>query len=139
MKEFFEFCMYPIKKALWAPAAVFIFYVSVIHLGLSDVVPEWWDIPVHFLGGVTICYLFWTASKAPHAVKFLGQHTRFSLFVLLVALTALAAVLWEIAEWVDDALSNREIQVTVTDTICDMFMGLLGGATVALRAAIKHN
>ena len=94
---------------------------------------------MHFAGGIAICYLFQAASKAPHNEKFLGSHTRFSLFVLLVALTSLAAVLWEILEWVDDVLSNREIQVTVTDTICDMFMGLLGGSILAFIATIKHD
>jgi hypothetical protein len=139
MKEFIEFCIHPIKKALWAPAVVFIFYVTVIMTSdTSAFLPDWWDSVVHFFGGVTICYLFWTASKAPHAEKFLGVHTRFSLFVLLVALTALAAVSWEIVEWVSAVLIRTGVQVTVTDTICDMFMGLVGGVVLATRAAIKH-
>ncbi len=139
MKEFIEFCIDPIKKALWAPVIVFIFYVTVLMTpNVSDFLPSWWDSAVHFVGGMAICFLFHAASKAPHSEKFLGRHTRFSLFVLLVALTALAAVLWEIAEWADDVFMGTGVQVTVTDTICDLFMGLVGGSLVALRAAIKH-
>ncbi|MFP4387308.1 MAG: hypothetical protein ACLFRA_08945 [Alphaproteobacteria bacterium] len=139
MKKFYEFCIYPLKKALWAPASVFLFYVAVLYSPVisSSYLPLWWDSVVHFAGGIAICFFFSAATKGPHARIFLGQHTRFSLFVLLVSLTALAAVLWEITEWIDKQLTGRAIQTDVTDTISDMAMGLIGGAVMAMKVTLK--
>ncbi len=138
MKKFIEFTLSSIKAGSLPPLIVFVIHViasrgfhAYHHYPLLDV-------PMHFIGGVVICYFFWCASKARHTELFLGTHTRFSLFVILMALTASATVLWEFAEWTRDTVFGGTAQVSITDTMGDMFLGLLGGSIVALVAAKKH-
>lgn len=138
MREFFRFCIDAIKLGGFAPMTVFIIHViaskgfqAYHHFSMLD-------IPMHFVGGVVICFFFWRSFSAPNVNLYLGTHTRFSLFVMLMALTASATVLWEFAEWVNDIVFGGTAQVSITDTMGDMFLGLLGGACIAIRAATKH-
>jgi len=139
MIKFIEFCIYSFKNGGWAPLLVFVTHV-IASKGFNayHYYPSL-DIPMHFFGGVVICYFFWTASKAPYAYEFLGKHTKFSLFIMLMALTGLATVLWEFAEWVADTVFGESAQVSITDTMGDMFLGLLGGLVIAVIAAKSKN
>ena len=137
MMKFYEFCVYSLKHAGWAPVLVFSFHViAVIGFDAYRHFPML-DIPMHFLGGVVICYFFYVATNAPHSEIFLGKHTKFSLFILLMALTGLTTVLWEFAEWISDAYFSQNAQPSVTDTMGDMLLGLLGALTVCARILIK--
>ena len=137
MKDFTTFVLTTLRRAGWAPLSVFIIHVIASEgFNAYDRYPSL-DIPMHFIGGVVICYFFYTAMQAPHAEKFLGSHTRFSLFVLLSALTASATVLWEFAEWIADHYFSKHAQGSVTDTMGDMLMGLLGSLCVSLPACLK--
>ncbi len=87
------------------------------------------DIPFHYLGGLSIAYtsarsLNWLEedgiSPAPHKTIFL---------LLVFALTATAAVLWEFMEFSIDRILNTNIQISLTNTMQDQFMGILGRAT----------
>jgi len=142
MKDFIEFCINALKKGGWAPIIVFAIH-AVLSRGFSAYAHfPLLDIPMHFIGGIVICYFFWAASKTPNSEIYLGQHTHFSLFVMLMALTAFATIMWEFAEWTRDALTGKTdamAQVSISDTMADMLLGLVGGAVIALRAAIKHN
>ena len=51
--------------------------------------------------------------------------------VLIVSLVASGAVCWELYEWLSDWAFGTNLQLTVTDTVKDMFLGLLGGVLFA--------
>ncbi len=137
MREFIEFSESTLRRAAWAPLTVFIVHMIASEgFDAYELYPPL-DIPMHFLGGVVICYFFYAASRATHAEKFLGIHTRFSLFVLLMALTATATVVWEFAEWIADNYFGRKAQVSITDTMGDMLLGLLGGLCVSIPACFR--
>jgi len=136
--EIKEFVYYAFIRGGWAPILVFVFHViaskgfdAYEHFPLLDV-------PMHFIGGLAICYFFAICTKAPHTSLLLGQHTKFSLFVMLVALTGTTTVVWEFAEWISDQYFSQNAQLGVSDTMLDMFLGLLGGVIVAFIFAIKH-
>lgn len=88
----------------------------------------WFDIPMHFLGGVSIGVGTAMAFRVLQD-KGLFQNTPFLLrLFLLVSVVALAAVLWEFAEFLgDQALKSSFFQESLTDTMADLAFGLLGG------------
>jgi predicted Kef-type K+ transport protein len=101
----------------WAPLVVL-----ATHLFLSRILNAYrvWpptDIPVHFLGGVAIaffisrCYQF-----LPRETK---QRSRVVILeiVLILSLTATAAVFWEFQEFTRDQLFGSNIQVSLANTM----------------------
>jgi ABC-type nitrate/sulfonate/bicarbonate transport system permease component len=63
--------------------------------------------------------------------------------ILLISITATAAVLWEFMEFTGDQLFHTNIQVSLANTMQDQFMGLLGGLTLAFlywrRQVLQNN
>jgi hypothetical protein len=51
--------------------------------------------------------------------------------VLLLSLTATAAVFWEFAEFISDQWLNTHLQPSIANTMQDQFLGILGGMTWA--------
>ncbi len=107
------------------------FLVLVIHI-IADIFGWyykifWLDVPMHFIGGIAIAtssYYFLKHSEISSkqvGIKLL------SLFLIL-ALTALAAVAWEIFEFGMDRIFNTTMQPSVHDTMKDLAFGLLGGS-----------
>lgn len=89
------------------------------------------DIFFHFLGGVAIGNGF---------INMLRQLSRQKAFVtadvhvwrlLVVALVALAATLWEFHEYMIDYFFHTQMQPSIPDTMLDMFLGLAGGLVAA--------
>ena len=137
VRKLFDFCIFSVKIAGWAPILVFFFHVVAVmgfdayrHFPLLD-------IPMHFLGGLVICFFYYKASNVPNADYFFGTHTKFSLFVFLMALTGLTTVLWEFSEWIADTYFGQTAQPSVTDTMADMFLGLLGGFVFCMTILCK--
>ncbi|PCI52922.1 MAG: hypothetical protein COB36_13765 [Alphaproteobacteria bacterium] len=136
-----QFCIFffeSVKAGGWPPLIVFI--IHVIASKIFDAYNHFpaLDIPMHFIGGMVICYLFWKSFTTSYADIFLGKHTKISLFLFLVAATGTTTVLWEFSEWLNDTYFNGDAQVSVRDTMGDMFLGLSGGFVVSSYAAIKH-
>lgn len=88
------------------------------------------DIPMHFLGGMAIAYLFHRASIIASAYGIIGPFHRVTHTVLVVSLTCTAAVFWEFAEFTVDRLFRAQSQLGLEDTLADMFLGICGGITL---------
>lgn len=114
------------------PAVVYFFQLMAqIFFQVYEVFPDF-DIPMHFLGGVsigiTVCLLleYFTELK-------LIEIRHFALFVIYqVSLVVCVAVLWEFHEFLVDQIFGTNIQVGIPDTMFDLFLGMLGGLTSAL-------
>ena len=68
--------------------------------------------------------------------------SRFML-LLIVTLVATGAVCWEFHEWLLDTFYGTHLQWSVTDTMKDLFLGMLGGVFYAVivrlvRASGQH-
>ncbi len=87
------------------------------------------DIPMHFLGGVAIAYFFHRASIAASERGIIGPFHRVTHAVLVVSLTCTATVLWEFAEYIADRFFGAGSQLSLEDTLGDMFLGICGGIT----------
>lgn len=117
-----------LRRAGWAPLAVFVFHVVVmLCFDLYGRLPEF-DIPMHFLGGLVIAYFFTGCYRSALELELLGQPSAVLFPVLILSLTSLAAVVWEFAEFVADQQLGLHTQPSLADTMLDLLLGLLGGA-----------
>jgi len=113
------------------PAAVFLSHLTVSKiLHLYSLFPDI-DIPFHFLGGLSIAYTSAKIISYLEQEKFIARLNGILFAVLLISITATAAVLWEFMEFTGDLLFHTNIQVSLANTMQDQFMGLLGGLTLA--------
>ncbi len=115
--------------AVW-PALVLAFHLISQELSLYYYV-RWLDTPMHFLGGMAI------AAGSYYIFKHLEDKgelktTPVVKIFLAIAITALAATLWEITEFAGDTLLQTHMQPGVWDTMKDLTMGLLGASLVSL-------
>jgi hypothetical protein len=124
-----------LSEAGWAPFAVFCVYaVAAKGFGAYLIFP-WLDMPTHYLGGITITYFFLTAVR--NSERLIGSTPRIIQFLLAVGLTAITAVVWEFLEYLSDYFLGTHINLGVKDTLCDLFLGLLGSISTIAYAAYK--
>ncbi|HET9461127.1 MAG TPA: hypothetical protein VFO56_04255 [Gaiellaceae bacterium] len=84
---------------------------------------SWWDDLNHFVNWGLL-------SLAVGLLLVRLRIRRFEAFVIVVGVGAVAAILWELAEYVAFIRNSDELDTAYTDTLGDMMLGL-GGATVA--------
>jgi hypothetical protein len=113
------------------PAAVFLGHLTVARiLHLYNLFPHI-DIPFHFLGGLSIAYTSARILSYLEEEKVVARLNGIIFTILLISITATAAVLWEFMEFTGDQLFHTNIQVSLANTMQDQFMGILGGLTLA--------
>ena len=115
-----------------------------VHLVLSalDVYKRyrWPDIPMHILGGVFIAYSFSLTVTYFQERKILSELNVFTRSVFLFGLTSSAVVVWEFGEFMLDFFFDTVAQLSLEDTMLDMFLGLAGGTLLIAffgRGSIK--
>jgi hypothetical protein len=121
------------QQAAWAPCIVFIFYAIAAKGFNAYIIYPWLDIPTHFCGGVAITYFFLVATT--HSQLPLGHIPRVVHLLLSLGLTAITAVIWEFLEFSSDIALGTKMNLGVSDTLSDLFFGLLGGIVILLVAA----
>jgi len=116
-----------LRRAGWAPIAVVLVHaVLVLALDAYTRFPPL-DIPMHFIGGVAIAYFFSGCFTALPDGFVAAEYRKWAEFVVVASLTATAAVIWEFAEFLADALFAAGSQNGLDDTMLDMALGMLGG------------
>lgn len=91
----------------------------------------WFDIPMHFLGGVAM------GIASYHLLNHAGVTSTYFIpklmqLLLIISITGLAAVAWEVFEFNFDWFFQTHMQGNVLDTMKDMCMGIMGGAFAGL-------
>lgn len=106
---------------------------------------RWFDIPMHYLGGVFAGMLFyWIFSEALTALTN-AKVPFWVLFAFTLGWAALIGVIWEFSEYASDMLLLGRVEVIeraqqgMQDTMEDLFLDLLGGASVALFLRFRYN
>ena len=118
------------RSGFWAPLAVFVAHVILsLTFNAYERLPVV-DIPIHFLGGIAIAFFFYRTLGILSDYDVVNRVDGLVRAVLLVALTATAAVFWEFAEYVSDRLFGTQAQEGLEDTLLDMLLGILGGFTM---------
>lgn len=95
-------------------------------LGAYDRFP-WLDVPVHTAGGVAIAFFSARALDLFGERGWLGETVPAVRALFVLALTALAAVLWELAEVALRAAGIAPPMIGPGDAVADLFFGLAGG------------
>lgn len=122
-RQFTDWTVTTLRESAWAPLGVVAIYLIGLAFHLYDLFPPL-DIPTHFLGGVAITYLYRSAIK--NSQSFAGD-IPFGVQVLSAfTCTGTTTVLWEFLENVLDYVLGMHMVLGLTDTLKDMFMGLLG-------------
>jgi hypothetical protein len=124
-------------KIAWAPFIVLIIHILATLFGWYEA--NWWfDIPLHFLGGMAISLsAYYLLEEFSNRQKFHNEFWGLRI-LLLVAITAMAAVAWEFMEFTFDNLAQTHFQPSLVDTIKDLAIGLNGGGLVAILTLFKR-
>ena len=125
-------------EAGWAPVGVlFLHFVATRVFHVYRIFPPA-DIPMHFLGGIAIAFFFRTAFGLAARAGLLGTVNHLGLAFMTFGMTCAAAVFWEFAEFLSDHWLGTRAQVSNTDTLKDMAVGIAGGVTFILIARRRH-
>ncbi|MHC4546523.1 MAG: hypothetical protein ACYTDW_18990 [Planctomycetota bacterium] len=122
------------------PFGLFCVQLVMVFLGFYERHP-WLDIPMHVLGGVFITYSFSLAMTYFQERKILSELNVLSRSVFLFALTSTATVIWEFGEFTLDFFFDTVAQLSLEDTMLDMFLGIVGGTALIVflaRGEIKE-
>ena len=121
-------------KSLLPPTIVFTFHILMIAVFRIYTIFPAFDIPMHFLGGLSIVKneiilikLFNSQINAP----------KWFLFLWIIGMTLLAVTLWEFAEFVGDYYLHTTMQVSLADTMLDALLGLIGGGVAGVYYTAK--
>lgn len=123
-------------KLTLAPIVVALLHIAAMLLGWYEQI-IWLDIPMHFLGGVSIgisAYFFLVHTK----VQTSNFDNKLFGFLVILALTGLAAIAWEILEYSLDTMFNTELQRSIADTMKDLAFGLIGGALTGIILNVQN-
>ena len=123
-----------LKEAAWAPLIVVAFYAVAAKIFNAYIRWPGLDMPTHFCGGLAITYFFTVAIK--HSQAAIGPIQKGVRLLLAIGLTTTAAVFWEFLEFLSDAWLGTKMNLGVTDTLSDLFFGILGAMIMALALGI---
>lgn len=123
-------------RALFFPFIVFLFhFVSMVFFDAYIIMP-WFDIPLHFLGGLAIGLGTAEIVREMQERKHLKKKLLPGIFIFMVAGgTALIAVLWEVYEFLLDVFFFAHHQPSVADTMFDLCLGILGALIIGWAIA----
>ncbi|HEV8337180.1 MAG TPA: hypothetical protein VGR67_12250 [Candidatus Polarisedimenticolia bacterium] len=126
------------REAAWVPATVL-----VLHAALGAILGHepYLDPVMHLLGGAAAAFFFRHAGSA--AAPLLGALTDTALDLLSFGLTCAIALGWEFAEFVVDHIFDTNVQLSLGNTMRDLFLGVTGAllyltARSALGAARRR-
>lgn len=100
----------------------------------------WWDIPMHFLGGIAIAIASYYLLQHFEHRNLLEIRSKVIYFLIIISIVGLSAVAWEIFEFfIDQFLNLVYMQMSLKDTLKDICMGILGGNIIAALVIFKKN
>ncbi len=87
----------------------------------------WADIPMHFIGGLSVGYMSILFLKFFDEENFVIIRSRFIYLLIVVFAVSLIAVLWEFYEFIMINYLGVNWSITYEDTLFDLFFGICGG------------
>ena len=116
----------------WAPLLVF--FIHEAGANIFNVYNHWpaFDVPMHFFGGLAIAFFFSRLFQTlPRELPY-NQRVVVLEMILILSLTATAAVFWEFLEFGMDQTLGTNVQVSLANTMKDMALGIAGGCLYIL-------
>ena len=129
-KDTAENTLIRLVKITWPPIVVFLIHRVVLSgLNLYAAYP-WIDMPMHYMGGVSIAYTVSSGLTYLQEKKILLPLDRFIHPFLTLTTTVTTAVIWEFLEFLTDQIYGTNIQISLANTMQDLFFGLMGALTL---------
>lgn len=94
---------------------------------------------MHFIGGITIGLSFSLLLIFLQKKGYIGHMNEFVFFIFVISLVSLIALTWEFNEFILDLIDLKTRQITIEDTMADLFLGLLGGCFGYLYSRFKNH
>ena len=98
----------------------------------------WFDIPMHFIGGVAIAIATYFLLQHFEQRNLMHINSKVLYFLIVIAIVGLSASAWEIFEFYIDILAHAEMQMSLKDTLKDIGVGLLGGSIITSLITLKN-
>jgi uncharacterized membrane protein YjdF len=117
-------------KIFWFPPSVYITHLIFTYLLDAYTLFPWIDIPMHYLGGLSMAYsllLVLTELQHQQVIKPLEKIIE---LLLIFSLVTTAAVFWEFSEFTADQVLGTNGQISLRNTMKDLFMGVMGALSV---------
>jgi hypothetical protein len=89
---------------------------------------SWWDDLNHFVNWALL-----SLAVGQFVLRF--RLPRFETFVIVVGMGAVAAIIWELGEYVAFIRNSDELDTAYTDTLGDMMLGLAGSTIAGVLTA----
>lgn len=114
------------REAGWAPLLVFLVYL--LAAGVFDLFAAFprLDFPMHFAGGMAAAFFISRGLQAGWRLWNRAPPSARAETVILLSLTLVVALLWELAEFSSDRLFGTHEQLGLNDTLRDILAGMLG-------------
>lgn len=124
-----------LRTAAWAPIVVVVAYAMALVM-LGPAPPPWLDSIAHFAGGVAMTYFGLAAMT--HLQSRIGKTPVAARLIAAVGFAAIAAIVWELVEFLVDFTARTRLAPSIDDTLLDLALGLAGAVTFALAAVVNR-
>ena len=118
------------------PILLFVFGMVLKYSGAYAICP-WLDIPMHFVGGFVVANSFVLIFNYWEKIDLMKIKSKLIYILLIVSLVALITIFWEFWEFLMSRFIGSGWQGNLEDTMCDLFLGLLGGISLFVFKKIK--
>lgn len=120
---------------------IFPVFVLIAHVFLLFVfniykIFPWFDIPMHFIGGASLALTYFLTLKFLQKEGYFKLNSFFNT-LFIFALVSSTAVLWEFFEFSLTYITGLSLQGNLSDTMLDLFLGMLGGFFTAIFLEVK--
>ena len=117
-------------RTAWAPATVLIFHQAIAHTSLRKPL----DFTVHSLGGASMAFCAWHGIACFPAL--FGRMTAFAAYLLSFCSALTIGVFWEFIEQLSDKFRGTHIQLSVGETMGDLWADATGASVALLLVLI---
>ena len=100
-------------------------FFLLLFFNIYEVFP-WFDIPMHFLGGMAVSITYFLILGYLQKENYLRINSSIKI-IFVFALVSLTAVFWEFFEFSLEYLTGLGLQGDLNDTMLDLFLGIFGG------------
>jgi hypothetical protein len=97
----------------------------------------WFDMPMHYLGGLSVTYSLWVILTYLQEEKIINQLGLPITLLFSFSLLITIAVFWEFGEFLLDRLLGINLQVSLPNTMRDLAAGMSGAVTVLVYFSWK--
>jgi hypothetical protein len=114
----------------WPPMFIFALHVCLFRLWNAYFWIPWIDIPMHFLGGLSMAYSLSAILSLLQDLRVISRLDLGVQLLLVFSSVVTIAVLWEFMEFSQDHIFNMNTQISLANTMQDLLMGMLGAVAL---------